>query len=161
MRADAVRRSRLLAYDPTKIFLGVIDGAARTVAPSSARPQILGGKPIGFGDDTHAMTIAGNRSGKGRSSIIPTLLELCGIDARRRTSRASWQRSRRRVGPPTAMTCSIADPFDIVRGPARRFRARFNPLSILKPGSPTMIEDAGLIADALVVPGNTQDPALG
>jgi hypothetical protein len=52
----------------------------------------------------------------------------------------------------------VADPFDTVKGPARKHRARFNPMSVLKPGSPTLIEDAGLIADAVVVPGNTQAP---
>ncbi|MEO1603554.1 MAG: type IV secretory system conjugative DNA transfer family protein, partial [Pseudomonadota bacterium] len=73
LRTEAVRRSRLLAYDPTKLFLGVVDGQAAPTA-RVGQTAIQGGQAIGFGDDTHALTTAGNRSGKGRSSIIPTLL---------------------------------------------------------------------------------------
>ena len=152
----AVRRSRLLSFDSNKIFLGVIDGDVQASA-ALGRNQVQNGQSIGFGDDTHAVTIAGNRSGKGRSSIIPTLLSYAGsalvpdVKGELATITASA-----RVAAGHAV--SIADPFDIVRGPARRWRARFNPLSILKAGSPTLIEDVGLIADALVVPGNTQDP---
>ncbi|MBU1211956.1 MAG: type IV secretory system conjugative DNA transfer family protein [Alphaproteobacteria bacterium] len=156
LRTEAVRRSRLLAYDPTKIFLGVIDGIAMP-SMKLGHSEIHGGQAIGFGDDTHAMTIAGNRSGKGRSSIIPTLLSYAGatlvtdVKGELATITAA---SRAAEG----YRVFVADPFDIVKGPARGYRARFNPLSILRPGSATMIEDAGLIADALVVPGNTQDP---
>jgi len=156
VRVDAIRRSRLLAHDRTKVFLGVIDG---TPHPGNRIGQtaVQDGKPIGFGDDTHAVTIAGNRSGKGRSSIIPTLLTYSGSTLMTdvKGELATITAARRAAD---GHDVAIADPFDIVRGPARRFRARFNPLSILRPGSVTMIEDAGLIADAVVVPGNTQDP---
>jgi type IV secretion system protein VirD4 len=37
------------------------------------------------------------------------------------------------------------------------YKASYNPLSILRPDSPTLVEDAGLIADALVIAGGT-DP---
>jgi len=50
------------------------------------------------------------------------------------------------------------DPFGVTTGRAAKFRARFNPMTILNPGSLTMIEDAGLITDAIIVQGNTQDP---
>lgn len=156
LRADAVRRSRLLAYDPAKLFLGVIDGAAR---PSTklGHNEIHGGQPIGFGDDTHAMTVAGNRSGKGRSSIIPTLLGYAGstLTTDVKGELATITAARRAA---LGQNVFVADPFDTFKGPARKYRARFNPMSVLKPGSPTLIEDAGLIADAVVVPGNTQDP---
>ncbi len=152
----AIRRSRLLAYDPTKIFLGVVDGQA-TRAPRSGHVAVQGGQAIGFGDDTHAVTIAGNRSGKGRSSIVPTLLDYRGatlvIDVKGELATIT---ARQRAEGGQAVF--VVDPFDIVQGPARQYRARFNPLSILRTGSPTLIEDAGLVADALVVPGNTQDP---
>lgn len=152
----AVRRSQLLSFDPNKIFLGVINGDVQASA-TLGRNQVQNGQAIGFGDDTHAVTIAGNRSGKGRSSIIPTLLSYAGsalvpdLKGELATITASARVAAGHI-------VAIADPFDIVRGPARQWRARFNPLSILKAGSPTLIEDAGLIADALVVQGNTQDP---
>lgn len=45
----------------------------------------------------------------------------------------------------------ILDPFEIVPDRLAALRANFNPMSILKAGSKTIIEDAGLIADALVI----------
>ncbi|MEM6500105.1 MAG: type IV secretory system conjugative DNA transfer family protein, partial [Pseudomonadota bacterium] len=156
MRTPAVRSSQQLAYDPSKLFLGVVDGLSQPGA-KIGHSQVIGGRGIGFGDDTHATTIAGNRSGKGRSSIIPTLIHYAGstlnTDVKGELATIT---AARRAGLGHAVFC--ADPFDIVSGPARHFRARFNPMSILKAGSSTMIEDAGLIADAIVVNGNTQDP---
>ena len=77
MRTAAVRQSQQLAYDRTKLFLGVTDGI---IQPSTkiGHAQVMGGHLIGFGDDTHATTIAGNRSGKGRSAIVPTLIHYAG-----------------------------------------------------------------------------------
>ena len=37
------------------------------------------------------------------------------------------------------------------------YKASYNPLSILKPDSPTLVEDSGLISDALVIAGGN-DP---
>ncbi|MEL7544443.1 MAG: type IV secretory system conjugative DNA transfer family protein, partial [Pseudomonadota bacterium] len=156
LRTAAIRRSKLLAYDTSKLFLGVVDGAA-SLGEDVGSTVITGGTAIGLGDDMHAMTIAGNRSGKGRSSIVPTLLNYAGssliTDVKGELATIT---ARRRASDGHAVF--VADPFDIVHGPARQFRASFNPLSILRPGSSTLIEDAGLIADALVVPGNNQDP---
>ncbi len=156
MRTAAVRGSQQLAYDPSKLFLGVIDGVTKA-GQKAGQVQVMGGHAIGFGDDTHATTIAGNRSGKGRSSIIPTLIHYEGstlnTDVKGELATIT---AARRAAIGHAVFC--ADPFDIVSGPARQFRARFNFMSILKAGSSTMIEDAGLIADAIVVVGNAQDP---
>ena len=156
LRTAAIRQSRLLAHDTSKIFLGVVDGMATPDHPSG-RFSVSGGQPIGFGDDTHAMTVAGNRSGKGRSSIVPTLLSYSG-SALVTDVKGELATITARCRADAGHTVYAADPFNIVHGTARQFRAGFNPLSLLKPGSPTMIEDAGLIADAIVVPGNTQDP---
>ncbi|MEO1650769.1 MAG: type IV secretory system conjugative DNA transfer family protein [Pseudomonadota bacterium] len=156
LRTSAVRKSRLLAHDRSKLFLGVIDGKAEA-SPVTGRWSVEGGQPIGFGDDTHALTAAGNRSGKGRSSIVPTLLTYAGstlgIDIKGELATITAN-ERARDG----QAVYVADPFGTVKGSAKRFRARFNPLSILRPSSQTLLEDAGLIADACVVPGNTQDP---
>ena len=39
----------------------------------------IGNAPIGLEDDRHIMTIAGSRSGKGRSSIIPNMCLYPGV----------------------------------------------------------------------------------
>ncbi|MEO1420630.1 MAG: type IV secretory system conjugative DNA transfer family protein, partial [Pseudomonadota bacterium] len=109
------------------------------------------------GDDTHALTAAGNRSGKGRSSIVPTLLTYAGstfaIDIKGELATITAEQRAK-----DGHAVYAPDPFGTVKGRAKRFRARFNPLSILRAGSPTLLEDAGLIADGIVVPGNQQDP---
>lgn len=51
----------------------------------------------------------------------------------------------------------ILDPFQVTPPHCAPYRGRFNPLAILDPASPTLIEDAGLIADALVVPQSSKD----
>ena len=156
MRADAVRSSHLLAYDESKIFLGVVDGVVRR-GQQIGHHEVHGGRPIGFGDDNHLVTVAQTRAGKGRTVINPTLIHYAGpavaTDPKGELANATAAR-RHDLGH--RVFC--ADPFEATRGRAKKFRARFNPLSILKPGSKTMIEDAGLIADAIVIPGNTQDP---
>ena len=48
------------------------------------------------------------------------------------------------------------------RPASAHLRKSYNPLAVLKPDSPTIIEDAGMIADALVVrTGQRKRPALG
>ena len=156
-RPTAIGVSKGLAYGSNKIFLGVTDGqvVARPRPDGRVERNVLGGLPIGSADDRPMMTIAGSRSGKGRSVIIPTLLgyggsaivtdpkgELFNITARHRASLRRGRLRHKVVG---------IDPFKISRGTLKRHLARFNPMSILKPDSPTLIEDAGHIADAIVV----------
>lgn len=156
MREGAVRASRLLAYDPSKIFLGVVGGEARA-SRKAGHVEVHDGHAIGFGDDNHFVTVAGSRSGKGRSVIIPTLIHYAGsvliADPKAELANAT---AAARAAAGHKVYC--VDPFGITRGRARQYRARFNPMTILKPGSETAIEDAGLLADSMVVEGNTQDP---
>ncbi len=157
LREAAVARSHWFAHDGSKIFLGVVGGTS-TADQQSGRFAIQGGMPIGFGDDTHFLTVAGSRAGKGRSVIIPTLLTydgpVFGVDPKSElanvTTRARLERGHHVFCP---------DPFSNTRGPAAKCRARYNPMTILRPGSPTLIEDAGLITEALVVENASQhDP---
>jgi len=46
---------------------------------------------------------------------------------------------------------ALLDPFGTTGGVLSRFETGFNPLALMRPGS--LVEDAGLIVDALVVPG--------
>ena len=52
----------------------------------------------------------------------------------------------------------ILDPFEITADHCSPYRKRFNPLTMLGLESPTLVEDAGLISDALVVVSNARDP---
>lgn len=55
------------------------------------------------------------------------------------------------------MMCFALDSFGITQGFARTCRARLNPMSTLKPGSKTLVEDAALISEGLVVPSERSD----
>ncbi len=153
-----------LQFSSDKIFLGVL---GERVEPRKGRNgqidlHVLGGIPIGIGDDRHIITIAGSRGGKGRSGIIPTLLTYSGscltLDPKGElaniTARARENDLKQEV--------HVLDPFKITKGYVANKRVRFNPLSILnydrkfpddlKKTSNTLVEDAELIADAIVIP---------
>ena len=95
------------------------------------------------------MTVAGSRAGKSvtlignllfyRGSVLATdpKGELANITAARRAA--------------LGQKVHILDPFEIVAERLAGLRAHYNPMSVLVPDSKTIIEDAGLIADALVV----------
>lgn len=140
---EAIYRSERLTYDPDHPGDKVLIGA-------------LGDRLLGISDDRHLLTVAGTRAGKSvglisnllfyPGSILATDLkaELAEITAARRE--ALGQR------------VFVVDPFEIASGSIARYRARFNPLAALHPGLKTVIEDAGIIADALVVAGQSKDP---
>jgi type IV secretion system protein VirD4 len=152
MGLDAIRASEQLRAGAGKIFLGVVDGNAER---RGTEAHVLGGQAVGLGDDRHCVTVAGSRAGKGRSVVIPTLLSYEGsvlsIDPKAElatiTARHRVERLRQR---------GVAlDPFMVTSGYAASLRAGFNPMSVLTPDSATLIEDAGLIADGLVVRENS------
>ena len=125
------------AYSPGKIFLGSI-----------------GEKLIGFSDDRHLMTIAGSRAGKGISTIIPNLLEYPGsvlvIDPKGENARIT--KDRRHNGSGTGIEglgqdVHVLDPFGVSGHPT----GYFNPLSMIDVQSDTAVDDAALIAEALVI----------
>ena len=157
MPTEHVRQSQQLAAGPGKIFLGVVDGQMTKVG---LEPHVKNGAAIGIGDDRHMITIAGSRAGKGRSTVIPTLLSYEGsvlaIDPKGElatmTARHRATQLKQRV--------VVLDPFKVAKGYAATCRAGFNPMHMLDPKSPTLIEDAGLIGDACVVrdDGATKDP---
>jgi|CXWL01.1.fsa_nt_gi type IV secretion system protein VirD4 len=129
-----------LSYNPAnpggKLLLGSLDG-----------------RPVGIEDDRHMITVAGSRAGKGVSVIVPNLIfypgsilaidpkgELASITARRRA-----RDLRQKV--------FVLDPFDRTAGWVKPYKASFNPMAILTEDNRHIVEDAGLIADALVIPG--------
>lgn len=150
---EAIKITRSLAFEPGKLFLGVIGaspkkGTRRNGAPD---PYVTGGTPIGLADDRHMITVAGSRAGKGRAVIMPNMLLYTGsvlaTDPKGELARDTATHRANRLG----QSVRVLDPFQIVMGKAAQYRASFNPLSILKPESRTLVEDAGLIADAIVI----------
>jgi type IV secretion system protein VirD4 len=123
-------------YEPGKVFLGA-----------------LGNRMIGVSDDRHMMTIAGSRAGKGVSTIIPNLIEYPGsvlvIDPKGENARHTRNRrgnGSRAVKETLGQDVFVLDPFGVSGHPT----SCFNPLSMI--GGATPVDDAALIAEALVIP---------
>ena len=118
------------SYAPGKIFLGGLNG-----------------RLIGVHDDRHLMTVAGSRAGKGVSTVIPNLIEYPGsllvIDPK--AENADRTRNRRLNG--LGQQVFVLDPFGI----SRYQSAAFNPLSMIDPEADTAVDDAALVAEALVI----------
>jgi Type IV secretory pathway, VirD4 components len=119
------------------------------------------GTVIGSDDDRGLLTIAGSRSGKGRSAIIPNLITWGGsvvvIDPKGTNAAVTAARRGKGGGRVTdflGQEVHILDPFGVVKGVQS---AAFNPLSVVDLKSPTAREDLGLIADALIVRTGGQD----
>lgn len=113
------------------------------------------GKDVGAGikDDRHVLTIAGSRTGKGVSLLVPNLLLYDGsaivIDPKGELARIT-ARARREKGQKVV----ILDPFN---ENGRHERGCFNPLDELDPDSRSVVVDANAIADAIIT-GNDRDP---
>lgn len=155
---------------PLKLPRGTPETAAKATAPAArwTTPQDLntpewtyqpgriflgraGDRIIGVGDDRHILTVAGSRSGKSKSCLIPNLYLWPGsavvIDPKGELATLTAP-ARAAMG----QAVHVVDPFGEVQGDAARFRAAFNPLDVLnRPGSPDVADDAALLADALIM----------
>jgi type IV secretion system protein VirD4 len=114
----------------------------------------LNAQLIGVRDDRHLLTIAGSRAGKGVSTIIPNLIEYPGsvlvIDpkgenAKHTASRRGHGSSNVRHG--LGQDVFVLDPFEESGCKA----SQFNPLEMINPESAAAVDDAALIADALII----------
>jgi type IV secretion system protein VirD4 len=109
--------------------------------------SLYNGSLIGLTDDTHMLTFAGARGGKGSTASIPNLLRwphsAMVIDIKG-THAAVTSRYRREV---LKQNVYMVDPF-LVLG---KGSDRLNPLSTLDPTAPDIREQISVIADALVV----------
>ncbi|MAT94101.1 MAG: TRAG family protein [Halioglobus sp.] len=135
-RPEKIRAARRLDYDPAAPGKKILVGA-------------LEDKLIGIADEAHMLTVAGSRSGKSlhvianllhyRGSVLATdpKGELANITAERRAA--------------LGQAVHVLDPFGYCAERLKGFRAAYNPMKVLSWGSPTFIEDASLIAEALVV----------
>jgi type IV secretion system protein VirD4 len=140
---DVILDRRALAYDPDNPGRKILVGA-------------FGDKLIGVDDNRHVLTVAGSRSGKS-VMLIANLLNYRGsvlaIDPKAELANITAER-RAALGQKVI----VLDPFSRAAGRPARYRKAYNPLSVLTFDNPTMIEDAGLIADGLVItePGNKE-----
>lgn len=148
-----------------KFFLGAVgaefDSASlqesRGGARLYAKPVGDNGLLIGVLDDRHIVTVAGSRAGKGRAAIVPNLLTYPGsmvvIDPKGDLAKDTAAR-RMQMG----QRVHVLDPFN-ASGLSEGKPCTFNPMRELRPGSPTLVEDAGMIADAIVMKNeDAKDP---
>lgn len=144
MKLTDIANSTALAYDPRNPGAKVLIGA-------------LGDTLLGLEDDRHMMTVAGSRSGKSvglvsnlyfyQGSVLATdpKGELAVLTAAKRA----------RLG----QRIHVLDPFGIAGKAIAAWKASYNPMDVLSLDSPTILEDAGLIAEAMVVrAANEKDP---
>jgi type IV secretory pathway TraG/TraD family ATPase VirD4 len=119
--------------------------------------------PVGYEDDRHVCLVSGSRGGKGTTSIVNNLVmwpgSVCVVDPKGENTtitaarRGSGSKNCRGMG----QMVKVLDPFhaaqvdDSVRG-------RFNPIDALDPENEETIDEAGRIADAVVVIHESNDP---
>lgn len=118
--------------------------------------------PFGYSDDRHVVTIAGSRAGKGTSTIIPNLCEHPGslicIDPK--GENASITAARRGKGSLYAEGMGqqvwVLDPFKTAHVDDD-MRGCFNPLDAIDPENAEAVDDAGAVAESLIVATNSKD----
>jgi type IV secretion system protein VirD4 len=154
---------RLIADTPR----GLDSGEDRVSAAHWANPDDLGtewnytpgsillgsrnDRLIGRGDDRHLMLVAGSRAGKGVSFVIPNLLlyegSVLAIDPKGELANVTAERRASGLG----QDVHVIDPFGASGAKTLPYRSGFNPLAEIETASPTALDDAALLADALIV----------
>lgn len=119
--------------------------------------------PVGFEDDRHICLVSGSRGGKGTTTIINNLClwpgSLVVVDPK--GENATVTASRRGHGSEycegMGQAVHVLDPFEAAQVD-QTLRSRFNPLDALDPASEEVIDEAGRVADAIVVMQDSKDP---
>lgn len=144
MKLEDIAASSILSYDPSKPGKKVLIGA-------------LGDQLIGIEDDRHILTVAGSRSGKSVGLISNLLFYSGSILATDPKGELADITADKRAG--LGQKIYVVDPFGVSSKAAPKYRASYNPMSLLKTGSETFLEDAALIAESIVVQSADQkDP---
>lgn len=145
-----------------KIFLGAVDGAVTTQREPDGRVSryTVGGTLLGYLGDQHMTVIAGARSGKSRSFLVPVLLTMPSsaplfvLDPKGELSKLTAHFRRFTLGQETW----LFDPYEICGDRLAPLRVRFNVIDILMKSDPRLlVVNAKLIADALIVSTEYQD----
>lgn len=141
-------------------FVGVINGATELVERDDGRKefQTKSGTPIGILDDRHMTTIAGSRSGKGRSIIIPQLLSYSGSVIVNDVKGENTAITSRFRAEDLGQSVHVIDPFCITPARCAKYRKSFNPVRILNPENLNSVADAALIADGIVAAVSEHEP---
>jgi len=140
---DMLSERGAIAYDPAKPGRKVLVGA-------------LGNRLIGLDDNRHMLTVAGSRAGKSVMLVANLMFYRGSVLALDPKGELANLTARRRAG--LGQDVHVLDPFLTCADHVAPYRKRYNPLAMLRPDSETIIEDAGMIADALVVPAGGKDP---
>jgi type IV secretory pathway TraG/TraD family ATPase VirD4/type II secretory pathway pseudopilin PulG len=119
--------------------------------------------PVGYSDDRHVCVVSGSRGGKGTTSIVNNLIlwpgSICVVDPK--GENATVTAARRGRGSKNCrglgQAVKVLDPFKASQVDDS-LRGRFNPLDALDPASDESIDEAGRIADAVVVIHESNDP---
>lgn len=137
-KADVMGCDRL-TYRPGAVFLGRVDD-----------------RMIGLADNRHLVTIAGSRGGKTSCLIIPNLRMYAGsalvIDPKGELASATAAWRSETLG----QDVRVLDPWGVADVP-EGLRATYDPLAELREDGRNLIDNADLLADALVI-GNERDP---
>lgn len=146
---DAHSVTAHLRYDPDRFPGQMLLGESGGVLVGT-RPRYENGeaKP----EDRHLLTVAGSRAGKSVSMIVPNLLDYSGSalisDPKAELANITALRRAEDLG----QAVFVLDPFGKAKDWVRDagLLASFNPLAMLTDPE-TLVEDADLIADALVI----------
>ena len=116
----------------------------------------LTGQALGHDDDRHVCLVSGSRSGKGTTTIIPNLCLWPGsvVVVDPKGENATVTAARRGSGSEhcegMGQAVHVLDPFRAAQVDDT-VRSRFNPLDALDPNDAFTIDEAGRLADAIVV----------
>jgi type IV secretion system protein VirD4 len=141
--SDVLTERGAVAYDPANPGRKVLVGA-------------LGNRLIGIDDNRHMLTVAGSRAGKSVMLVANLMFYRGSVLALDPKGELANLTARRRAA--LGQDVHVLDPFLTCADHVAPFRKRYNPLAMLRMDSDTVIEDAGMIADALVVPAAGKDP---
>ena len=115
----------------------------------------LGNKLIGIEDNRHILTVAGNRSGKSITVIANMFFyrgSVLAVDPKGELA-SKTAKTRAKMGQKVC----ILDPFNYCDASLNILKSGYNPMSVLKIESPTIIEDASIIAEAIVIKDSNKD----
>ncbi len=146
--ADPATVPETYAFSPGTVWLGRSEQQA----------------PLGYRDDRHVCLVSGNRGGKGTSLIVNNLILWPGsvVVVDPKGENATVTAARRGGGSPHAagmgQAVRVLDPFNAATV-ADGLRGRFNPLDAFDATREETVDEAGRVADAIVVMHeDTKDP---